>query len=112
MSLNFTSLQKKAIVRLLFEIVNADEKITVGENDYFMQLQKNLEISDTDVKEASYMSITGSLSIVKQMSQEEKQVVAFIISEMIKSDTIVDDKELQMFSAIIQAADITLPESE
>ena len=51
MSLDLTTLEKKAVAKVLLDIVNADGKVTVGEAKYFEQLQRVLGISNSEIEE-------------------------------------------------------------
>jgi len=112
MSLNLSQLAKKAIAKVLIDIICADGKLTVGEVAYLEQLQNVLEISDADLEEAQYMSVTGSLSIIRDLPEEIKSAVAFIMLEMIQADGEVDEEEMKVFFIVCAAADIALPEAE
>ncbi|NVN97165.1 hypothetical protein HXX01_02950 [Candidatus Nomurabacteria bacterium] len=49
MSLNLTTLEKKAVSKVLLDIVNADGRVTVGEVAYFEQLRKVFGISPSEL---------------------------------------------------------------
>lgn len=109
MLLNLTSLEKKAVSKVLLDILNADGKVTVGEAAYFQQLQNVLGISDTALEEAKYMSVMGCLSIIKGMLPHEKSALALMMLEMIRADGEVDKRELEIFAVVCAATDIPLP---
>jgi uncharacterized tellurite resistance protein B-like protein len=95
----------------LLDIVNADGKVTVGEAKYFEQLQRVLGISNSEIEEAKYMSVAGSLSIIRDMLPAEKHALAIMMLEMIRADGEVDDEETKVFIAVCAMADIKLPEA-
>jgi len=109
MLLNLSSLEKKAISKVLLDIVNADGKISGGEVLYFQQLQKALGISDEELQEAKFMSVIGCLAILKGLLLHEKEALAIMMLEMIRADGKVDDEELKVFAVVCAAADIPLP---
>lgn len=109
MALNLTTLEKKAVSKVLLDIVNADGRVTTGEARYFQQLQNVLGISDSEIQEAKYMSVTGSLAIIKNMLDHEKKLLAIMMIEMIKADGDVDDQEFKTFIVVCAAADIPVP---
>ncbi len=111
MSLDLTTLEKKAVAKVLLDIVNADGKVTVGEAKYFEQLQRVLGISNSEIEEAKYMSVAGSLSIIRDMLPAEKHALAIMMLEMIRADGEVDDEETKVFIAVCAMADIKLPEA-
>lgn len=110
MSLNLTNLEKKAVSKVLLDIVNADGRVTVGEANYFKQLMGVLGISNSELEEAKYMSVAGSLAIIKEMLPHEKIALAIMMYEMITADGDIDDQEIKVFIAVCALADIPLPE--
>ncbi|MGL4955733.1 MAG: hypothetical protein ACRC9X_00970 [Bacteroidales bacterium] len=106
---NLSSLEKKAIAKVLLDIVNADNKITNGEVRYFEQLQRNFDITDEQIEEAKYMSVTGCLSIINDLQFIDKKAVAIMMLEMIKADGEIDKEEVKIFSFVCAAANIPLP---
>ncbi|MBK7341702.1 MAG: hypothetical protein IPJ06_00515 [Saprospiraceae bacterium] len=109
MSLDLTKLEKKAVAKVLLDIVNADGRVTVGESSYFQQLQNVLGISDSEIEEAKYMSVTGSLSIIKDLLPHEKAALAIMMYEMIHADGEAHKEELKVFAVVCIATDIPLP---
>ena len=112
MELEFTPLQKKAISKVLLDIVNADSRITVGEVKYFEKLQETLDISKEDIEEAKYMSVIGCLSIIREMTVTQKQVLAYMMLEMIRADGEIDKEEMKVFVVVCAGADIPLPSTK
>lgn len=110
MSLNLTNLEKKAVTKVLLDIVNADGRVTIGESRYFQQLQNVLGIADSEIEEAKYMSAVGSLEIIKQMLPHEKQAIAIMMLEMIRADGDIDNEEVKVFLTVCAFAKIPLPE--
>ena len=111
MALDLTTLEKKAVSKFLLDIVNADDRFTVGESRYFQQLQNVLGISNSEIEEAKYMSVTGCLSILRNLLPHEKRALAIMMLEMIRADGDIDDEEMKVFIVVCAAADIPLPET-
>ena len=112
MALNLTNLEKKAVAKVLLDIVNADGRITVGETRYFQQLQNLLGITNSEIEEAKYMSVLGCLAILRDMLPVEKAALAIMMLEMINADGEIDDKEMKVFIVVCAGADIPLPTSK
>jgi uncharacterized tellurite resistance protein B-like protein len=110
MSINLTTLEKKAVTKVLLDIVNADGRVTLGEGKYFSQLQNVLGISDSEIEDAKYMSVIGCLSIIKELLPHEKQALAIMMLEMIRADGDIDDEEMKVFIVVCAAAEIPLPD--
>ncbi len=112
MALDLTTLEKKAVSKVLLDIVNADGRVTVGEINYFQQLQNVLGISNSEIEEAKYMSVTGCLSILRDLLPHEKQALAIMMLEMIRADGEIHDEEMKVFIVVCAAADIPLPKQK
>lgn len=110
MSINLTSLEKKAVTKVLLDIVNADGRITVGEGKYFLQLKNAIGISDSEIEEAKYMSVVGCLSILRGLTSDEKRLLAVMMLEMINADGDIDEEEMKVFIVVCAGADIPLPD--
>jgi uncharacterized tellurite resistance protein B-like protein len=57
------------------------------------------------------MSVTGCLSIIKDLQPHEKIALAIMMLEMIRADGEVDKEELKVFAVVCAAADIPLPKT-
>jgi len=109
MSINLTSLEKKAVTKVLFDIINADGRITVGEGQYFLQLKRTIGISDSEIEEAKFMSVLGCLSILRGLTSEEKAALTIMMLEMINADGNISEDEMKVFIVVCAGADIPLP---
>lgn len=103
---------KKAVTKVLLDIVNADNRITVGEVKYFEQLQKALDISKTEIEEAKYMSVIGCLSILRETTDGQKHALAYMMLEMIRADGEIDNEEMKVFVVVCAGEDILLHETK
>lgn len=110
MSLDLSKLEKKAVAKVLIDMMNADGKVTVGEIEYFQQLQNVLGISNTEIEEAKYMSVAGCLSILRELLPHEKLSLLVMMLEMIRADGDLDDTEMKLIVVVCAAADIPVPE--
>lgn len=105
--------QKMAIVRLLLDIISIDEKIDEREILYFERIKKELNLSPEDHFKVKDFSTLVSLSILKEMSIEQKENYASLMKNMILADGIIEPSELLAYNDIccfceIPSTDINL----
>ncbi|MDR2084258.1 MAG: TerB family tellurite resistance protein [Bacteroidales bacterium] len=106
MDLNFTSLEKKAIAKVLIDIAIADNKADSYESAYFVQIQEVLNISVAEIEETEYMSVAGCLKIIKNFTPDKKAAMVFMMREMIKVDGDISDEEFSIFQTVCEFAEI------
>ena len=104
--------QKMAIVKLLLDIISIDEKIDERETIYFEKVKKELSLSPEDHFKVKDFSTLLSLSIIKGMSDEQKQDYAVLMKNMILSDGIIEPSELIAYGDICKLCDIPVKELE
>ena len=109
MSLNLTYQEKNAVIKVLMDIAWADGKITDGEESYFQQMRNFFGASNSDIEEASKMSVVASLTILKNMSQEQKLALAYMMREMITVDGEIHENEKQIFEAVCINIEVQFP---
>ena len=108
--MNFSFTEKKAIWKLLIDIIGSDGRISTGEADYGARLVAMLGFSESDMDEALELTVKQAISILKEMTPEKKQSAQTMLLEMVKVDGAVDEDEMKIFSAICTAAELPLPE--
>jgi uncharacterized tellurite resistance protein B-like protein len=111
MEFSFTSLEKKAITKVMIDLAHADNTITVGENAYFEQIVKILGITADEFQEAQLLSVIGCLSVLRNMNLDNKNALLFIMRELINIDGSVHDEEMNIFLVVCQGADLPVPEN-
>lgn len=110
MEFTFSSLEKKAITKVLIDIAHADQQLTVGENAYFAQIMNFLSLTEEEFKEAQYLSVVGCLAILRGMTLDNKHALLYIMREMINVDGNVNDEEMNIFLVVCQGADLPVPQ--
>ena len=102
--------QKMAIVRLLLDIISIDEKIDERETLYFEKVKKELNLSPEDHFNVKDFGTLLSLSILKGMTDEQKQDYATLMKNMILADGIIEPSELLAYEDICKFCDIPIDE--
>jgi uncharacterized tellurite resistance protein B-like protein len=109
MELQLTTLEKRAVSKVLLDLMNADGEVTIDEGLYFVQLQNKLGISDYDMSMSKEMSVIHCISIIRSLLPHEKTVLAYIMMEMIKVDGRIDNEEIELLLTICNMTEIKLP---
>ncbi len=104
-----TKIEKQAVVKVLMDIINSDGRVSPSEVLYLNQLKNALDISMSDIEEAAGMSVMRAVSTIRNMSQDEKKIVAVMLGEMVKADNNVTEDEVKMYFAIIGAIEVEIP---
>lgn len=107
--IKYTTLEKMAMSRVLHDIIKADGRISDGELAYLHQIRGVLEMSMSDMKEAIDMSVSISLSVVKDMSTFQKEAFAIMMIEMMRADGDIAESETMIIAHVCAFADINLP---
>lgn len=103
----FTDEEKRAISKVLLDIVNADGRVDVGEARYFRQLQNNLGISDSQIQAAKSMSVLSAIAVIRNMTKAERLAVGIMMHEMIEADGDSNDSdELAVLNTVCLLGDI------
>ena len=98
--------QKMAIVRLLLDIISIDEKIDERETLNFEKVKKELNLSPEDHFKVKDFSTLLSLSILKSMTEEQKENYASLMKNMILADGVIEPSELMAYEDICLYCDI------
>ena len=102
----FTDQEKRAIAKVLLDIVNADGKVALGEGLYFKQLQNNLHISDEQIRAAKSMGVLTAINIIRNMTQAERLAVGIMMQQMVEADGDINSDELKVFNVVCEMGDI------
>lgn len=100
--------QKMAIVRLLLDIISIDEKIDTRETLYFKKVKKELNLSPEDHFKVKEFSTLLCLSILKEMTKEQKENYATLMKNMILADGFIEPSELLAYEDICKFCDIPI----
>lgn len=91
--MDFTYIQKMSIVKILLDIISVDGKIDARETRYFETIKVKLDLSAEDHYLVSGYNTLNCLSILKEMTLEQKITYRELMSEIIHADGMVEDNE-------------------
>jgi uncharacterized tellurite resistance protein B-like protein len=109
--MEFTLIEKLAIVKAIDEVITADEVIAKGEIDYLIQLMNVLDFDNSFVEEARKFNSKQAVIVLNDMSENKKSALAIMMLEMARADGEVDESELQVILSIFVAAGIDISDS-
>ncbi len=101
--------EKQVLIRLLFEIINADAIISDNEVNLFKKIQSHYSISDADVVRAKKMPATKALDILHTMEDTKKAIIYEIFQEMGRVDQEPFPETLEMINLITIKARLLEP---
>lgn len=108
--MNFNLAEKLAIVKVIDEVVVADNKIDIGELAYLQQLKDLLGFNDAFIQESRQLGPRESIQILKAMSQTKKKAFALMLHEMAEADGNLDEEEMALILGVLALVNIELSE--
>ena len=97
---------KIAVVRVLNEILNADNVVHENEVQYMNEVVQNFGLSDEYKKEVDEMMTLQALSTIRELSIEQKEKVAKMMGKMIVIDNDINYNEVKLYNAFCESCDI------
>lgn len=100
--MNYTKEQKMAMSKVLLDIVSVDEHIDARETLYFEKVKNTLDLTTQDHFDVLHLNTLRCLSVIKTMSEEQKNDFAVMMREMIIADRFIDPNEAVSFYDICE----------
>ncbi len=97
--MTYSDTEKAAIVCLLIELINADEKVTLDEQYIFSKICGEIAVTQDIFNAGKNMDVKYAMVVVKHMTDEQKMDVAVMMARIIDADG-ADDKEIKMLNQI------------
>ena len=103
-SLNFQ--QKIAIMRILFDIINADGRIDARETFYFNKVAKILGITEEDRNAINEANSLLCLLELNSFDDEQKQELAKMMGQQIVVDEDINVNEMAIYELVCKTCGI------
>lgn len=100
METKLTHQQYIAIMRILLDIIHADGRIDARETFFYDQLKDEFNLTDDDHKVVQNKNSLLALAQVKEMSDEEKEYFAKLMSRMIVIDEDINVNEVAIYELV------------
>ena len=98
--MEFTSIEKQAIISLMIGIIEADGWIDDEEIAFAEEVLDAIDCSDEEFDLGQDMPLLPALVIVKNMTPEQKEVVADVIFAVIVADRVITGEETEVFGYV------------
>ena len=105
----FTNSQKISVMRVLLDIIYADNRVDYRETALFKDLVTQFELSSDVADMIEHRSAIISLLDIKEMDNEQKEYIAFLMDKMIKIDEDININEVAIYDIVIDYCGIPLP---
>ena len=105
----FTNSQKISVMRVLLDIIYADNRVDYRETALFKDLVTLFELSSDVADMIEHRSAIISLLDIKEMDDEQKEYIAVLMDKMIKVDEDININEVAIYDIVIDYCKIQLP---
>lgn len=91
--MDYTYIQKMSIVKVLLDIISVDGKIDARETHFFEEIKVKLDLSAEDHFRVREYNTLNCLSVIKEMTLEQKIDYRELMSGIILADGVVEENE-------------------
>lgn len=97
---------KIAVIRILTEIMNADNIVHNCEVKYLEEVVKSFGLSEGYISEVNGMMTLQALSTIRELTIDQKSVIAKMMGKMIVADEDINYNEVKLYNAFCESCDI------
>ena len=97
---------KIAVLRILNDIVNADNIVKDVEVEYMNEIARSFELADNYMDEVNNLVTLQALSIVRALSVDLKEKIAQMMGKMIVIDEDINYNEVKLYNAVCKSCNI------
>lgn len=97
---------KIAVMRILNDIVNADNVVKDVEVNYMNEVASTFELADNYLNEVNNLVTLQALSIVRALSADVKEKIAQLMGKMIVIDEDINYNEVKLYNAVCESCNI------
>ena len=91
--MEYTYVQKMSIVKVLLDIISVDGKIDARETHFFEEIKIRLDLSAEDHFRVREYNTLNCLSVIKEMTVEQKNYYRELMSGIILADGVIEENE-------------------
>ena len=97
---------KIAVLRILNDIVNADNIVKDIEVENMNEIARSFELADNYMDEVNNLVTLQALSIVRALSVDLKEKIAQMMGKMIVIDKDINYNEVKLYNAVCESCNI------
>lgn len=101
LDMDFTTLEKQAISRLLTALIKADGHVDIGEAESLYLISTRIGISTQIQSDAARLSKEDAIEIVKSMEGEKRVEVVRLLHDLADADGRLDPNEMELILKLI-----------
>lgn len=102
----FTYNTKIAVIRVLQEILNADNIVHDSEVKYLEDVVKSFRLTDDYKSNVDGMMTLQALSIIRELPADQKGEIARLMGKMIVVDEDINYNEVKLYNAFCESCNI------
>ena len=97
---------KIAVLRILNDIINADNLVKDIEVENMNEIARSFELADNYMDEVNNLVTLQALSIVRALSVDLKEKIAQMMGKMIVIDEDINYNEVKLYNAVCESCNI------
>ena len=97
---------KIAVLKILNDIVKADNIVKDVEVDYMNEIARSFELVDNYMDEVNNLVTLQALAIVRTLSTDLKEEIAQMMGKMIVIDKDINYNEVKLYNAVCESCNI------
>ena len=97
---------KIAVLRILNDIINADNLVKDIEVENMNEIARSFELADNYMDEVNNLVTLQALSIVRALSVDLKEEIAQMMGKMIVIDKDINYNEVKLYNAVCESCNI------
>ena len=97
---------KIAVLKIVNDIVNADNIVKDVEVDYMNEIARSFELADNYMVEVNNLVTLQALAIVRTLSTDLKKKIAQMMGKMIVIDKDINYNEVKLYNAVCESCNI------
>ena len=101
-----TYIEKIALFRILFDIVNADKIIHEKEIDYLKEIANSLKLVGDYEKDVKELTSFMAISKIQSLSNDVKEEIAQLMGNMIVIDKDINYNEVEVYYRVCELCNI------
>lgn len=98
--------ERIAVMRILLDIVLADNKIDGREQQFYEQIIKKLELDESAKAVVEKQNSLLALTIIHDFTQEQKEAFAKLMGQMIVVDKDINYNEVKIYNVVNEFCNI------
>lgn len=102
----FTYNAKIAVIKVLNEILNADNVVHENEGKYLNEVIRDFGLEVTYEEDVKGVMTLQALAIIRELNIEQKELVAKMMGKMIVIDNDINYNEVKLYNAFCESCNI------